>query len=493
MALHAVEIFNCTEQYKKTVQPVTINHIPTHPDEQKNIYNLIFRSIGADASLWSCDCGYLTGARHRGVRCPKPECNTPVRSITDSADALKIRTWLEAPPVLKYGWLHPAFSRLLGSWVGTKADNPLRSILDPSVPLHPSLDGVVTGRGMTYFYENFERIIDHWLHNDPHTRKKDIAAYMPHMLAKYPKDTCIFTRYLPVLPRAMYPIVQEHNKKIVDTSAAYIMGVIASLSWLQDKTVDWDSTSPMAMRRKFKIESAIYNTQYQYEQYVDSSYSSMMQGKGSVMRAHLYGTRLHFTSRAVIVPDCTNEGSTWSWEIMDRSDVAPWNRVILPRITLLVMLEYHITNILVKKYGMHYYAARTYVRSHHYKDCPILDEILTWLLKNHPCGGWPIGLDRNPTIKLGGFQTLICDRFHPLGVNVISVSLEHLRDCNGDFDGDALNVTAFMETAAARAFESMLPIRRMIDLDNPYALTGTMAVLPDGAPPVLSAFLADSL
>jgi hypothetical protein len=194
-----------------------------------------------------------------------------------------------------------------------------------------------------------------------------------------------------------------------------------------------------------------------YEEHV-KSYLSAKQG---ILRKHMYGTRSHFTSRAVIT---------------SMSGPHSYDEVHLPWGIGVTMMRPHLLNKLKKK-GLRYKEASNllYKSVQHYD--PLVAECLRELVSESKYKGIPINIQRNPSLNQGSSILVYCTLFkEDVDDTTIDISIMLTKCISGDFDGDEMNVTLLLDNFMHDNFLTMQAHHSVPDMNSVYGVSGRLTL-----------------
>lgn len=281
---------------------------------------------------YKCQCGYTTQRINNGTRCKM--CGTLVRYVDDDFEYFG---WI----VLNdpYYIIHPNLYKSIESIIGKKNLDEILKYEDKKdidgfleKQQNPPADKPFFGKGMTYFKDHFEEIIN-WY-------KTPVKREMYDMVMDN-KDI-VFTQSIPVYTTYLRPFDLSSTSMYFEATNA-IFNIIANLV----KRVNTDHKVKGNIKRK-PINQLLYNIQDNYNQLYEEIVAILSGKKGTIRT--LFGGRYSFTSRDVIVSDVSLRV----------------NEVSLPYECLLEFCQQQIINILKKSYNISYdeayniwYAANT--------------------------------------------------------------------------------------------------------------------------------------
>ena len=449
-----LKLINHDDQYefnrtKAGIEPVIINEFDlSDPSYNERILDLIFSDGSSIDFIAKCQCGETEGDGKIGMRCPYCKTLVSKTNLLDDNN-LVCKNWLSCPADLPHGWLSPKMYLNLASWLSYDKNkrNYLDDILDVDAILPFDLRDVILGRGFTYLYENFDRIIDFFVYDHPVTRTKPEAGVIKFAL-KLNQDK-IFCHYIPILNSAINPIIKmdsnnNNKKRYGDVTADHILSAANSLSRLKFFPKRGKRRFVEAERTAFKAFKSIIA----YNEEATTKYISV---KKAIPRTHLFGSRFHMSIRGVIVPI---------------TEPHFYYELHLPYKMAINTFRVQLYGALARAgYTIHQAALK--VSSGLQKVDPDLLGILNNMIRDSPFPGLPFVWNRPPSIRDGSVQLKFCTMIKPdLNDKCVSISpLDH-KIQNLDYDGDALAGVYIPETEMARAFMGMSPSHLIWDKNS---------------------------
>lgn len=394
----------------------------------------------------SCKCGYLDGNANEGLICP--QCLHEVKSPLLTQDgSIPHNTWISFPDDIP-GVLNPVVYLQLTNWLAIKGSknkrkvevtNYVDAILDPTVELPQELEGVVTGRGFKWFYDNFDMLIDYF---STTVRKGSIKqSEWTNMRMKWfinlYRDR-IFTNKLPCLADVLHSVTtasanETGGRLYTDKGVEYALNAVHILSMLE--------FAP-ASRRKWKTyDHKLLKAYKSYITYIQDCCKVRYDHKKSLIRQHIYGMRGHLTFRGVIVPAIGEH-------VMDELTL-PWAMIV----NLLIV---HIVSRLINQYGYTVDAAmmKQYIALVKYDS--LIDKIIGDLIAEGTHKGLPVLFVRNPSIKRGNMQLMFVTGYtKDPEDHAIVFSPRVVKDPNADYDGDQMTGVLLPESDAVPKFMKM--------------------------------------
>lgn len=399
----------------------------------KDMTDIIFSNCDGDLGFVpSCQCGNTKGVSKLGLRCPLCETEVTSRFV----DSISHNTWIsipnDFPPVL-----HPVVYIVLREFVTENsrkkgADGGLGKYSVIDAFLNPSLESKKSGielsdelkvllagkRGFDYFYEHVDEMLDIFLHKYSKNAKKKQTAVLEEFLRKY--RHLMFTRKLPLLHSSLHPVTSKAGRtlKYIDSNSGEVMKALITLNNCIDK-----------MRRVTMSMNAINKSLYTvytqiieyYTSLVDNKKGGKLGGKPGMLRKHCFGSRLHFTYRAVVKPQSTP---------------MPLDELVMPWGIMLTELKLPILNYLVHQYGLSASDAYDKYQQALTKYDKDIDACIRQFIDTSRHGRIPVIMGRNPTIAYGSVMLLyVRDYKTDVHDETIEVNACIVGPLNMDFDG----------------------------------------------------------
>lgn len=399
---------------------------------------------------YSCECGATKSRINRGIECPV--CHQICKFVDDN---FKMFGWVRLEP--EYPIIHPDLYIQIDNLFGKSKYNKksknrikgskLQNIIEYDIPidlngneLNPETnakpDEPFFGRGMLYFIENFDMIMDYYIAKNP--KKRDLYDDIMKDRDK------VFTHSIPVFTSHLRPMdISAGSMYFEKCTAIYNMIVRLASSANKKKT--------RADRNPKKKNQTLFNLQMKYNE-LYKEIVAILNGKKGQIRM-LVGGRYNFSSRCVIRQDTQL-----------RID-----QIKLPYKALVIIHKAQIENILHRMYNISFQEAYNRWYSAISEIDPVVVNILETMIanghRNPETGlmepGIPYIINRNPTIAYGGIQQVFC-----VGINLndytMSLSLQVLKPLCADFDGDVLNILNIISDAFfIRAYQIFNPRNAM--------------------------------
>lgn len=420
MAITA-EIIDLDELFRNSPRPpIRLNEFNVSSEADKEIINrLILTQYGSDFLEIepSCDCGYLKGGYNEGVVCP--HCNDPVMAVTERP--LETSVWLGLPKGVK-AYINPKVYTILSKRLTVSKFNILEHLVNPSAAGPETRHAIVMRymkldmpRGINHFYDNFDEIIERLvteniLQKDPEDKiggQGRLNALL-HFLKIY-RDM-IFCQHLPLPTKLMLITEQTMTTTFVSNTMTPALDAVRTISATENSPAPLSSKTLQSRAMKANALMAEYNEQC-FKEFFDQ--------KEGWFRQHVYGTRSHFTFRAVI-------NSLTCPHRYDELHV-PWALAVQ-------VFRIHLISKLIKR-GWSLREAQCLLEENTARYNPVLDELFKELIAEAPGGRIPVLFNRNPSLLRGSMQLLYITKVKPdTGIRSISISVLILRNLNADFD-----------------------------------------------------------
>ena len=414
-----ISLINLDDLFHRDPTSILINgDVLYSANRVENFRQRIFQNINDELGFVpKCACGYMSGMYKVDSICPR--CGT--KCSHQFVNSLNHPTWIgftEATYVDKHGQvrpvlgpvLHPIWWSFLKKWTAVSIKAPTKKntsfldiIVDPSLPIHEVLLPLgidkYNHRGFQWLYENADLVLDFFMDN-PKLSKKPMAAWMRLFREKY-RDM-MFTRHLPILHNSLAPSKNDGPTLVyIDETTKNLMHAVLNLSDLVFRV----QTTPMHPKRILTAQAKVYRLAFAY--YV-SILKDKIGGKPAIIRKHNYGSRLHFSARAVIVAQ-------------DRS--LPMDEIVLPWGIVVTLMKHVILNYLIHKYNYNVYDAYVLYNTHIRKYHPLIDQCLQDYIHDTPNKAIAIKMGRNPTMNYLSMMLLWCRRYYKdPAIEVISIN-----------------------------------------------------------------------
>lgn len=376
-----------------------------------SIYSSKFGSTLKDQNIFGnayrCKCGMTTGKIKNNELCGL--CRTRVEYIGEDLDY--------------YGWIvlkndkfiHPQMYIFLQSLIGKDNLNniiePLSDNIDSDCRLDisksksKSKDNKYLSIGLRKFMENFDEILEYFYKKNK--KKKDIYDFI--MEFKH----LVFSDSFPVYTTQLRPIRIDDGRCEYNEMNAYFASLSRTSANLNNDIII--SQNDHSRNKLLYTFQSIVN-----KAYLTIRNEFLPEKYGSIRKA--IGGRCNLTSRNVIIPNSKLKV----------------DECIMSYFSAVKVLEQFIINILFK-FG---YQSLNDARIRWERACaekdPVIENIIRDLIRSHKSGrGFPILMNRNPTIDYGGIMQMyvidITDSY------ALEIPLIICKIMGADFDGDKHN------------------------------------------------------
>ena len=376
MGMH-LELVNFNAMFNSCiVPPVILNDISVATEDDKANLNKLITTKYDDTDLLSnepsCECGTITGGYSIGMICDN--CHTTVMEPFDQE--LKPLIWLRVPHGV-HGLINPVIWTMLKTKF-TKSDFSFIDWISntdyiPNCNRPYELDELLN-MGMVRGYNNF---VDHFyeyitmLYSLNHFKEKEGTIDSLRILLTEQKD-CIFSDYLPLPNKALLIIEDNVRKVYVDKMAIGAIDAIRTFSTIDD---------PLYSYKVRQKENRTVKTIAKLAEFYKTVYATMIARKGGLIRKHIFGTRNHFSGRAVIV-------SNTAAHKYDELELG-WPIAV-------TMLSIHIKNKLFRR-GFTPDMANAFIQMYTNEYSPLMEEIFNELLAETPDKCFYVTFNRNPS------------------------------------------------------------------------------------------------
>ena len=383
--IRTFSLINLDRMFEDTPEARIVNNENMISQDLAREYNeQIFQSIDGELEFApSCKCGATTGMMKEGLICPK--CGSLCSS--QFADVLTHKLWLSIPEPMP-PVLHPIWYLILKQWTafGHRKISVLDVLLNPELEIPedflPFLDPECK-RGFAYFHDNVDEIFEIFLCKYPRTMKKPLVQWIGPMLRQY-RDV-LFTRHLPILNSSL------HARKKNGETLTYVDQTSKDLL---EAIIDMNAES---YRQKsstvsaFQSAKSLYSIYSKMIEYYNKLVKLKLGRKQGILRKHCYGSRIHHSFRAVVVPQAIP---------------MPLDEILLPWGVIVNGLKPIILNFLMHRHNKTFNEAIEIFFSALVNYNELVDQCLMDYIKECPDGKGMVILGRNPTLAVGSILQL---------------------------------------------------------------------------------------
>jgi hypothetical protein len=392
--------------------PIIVNDIDVSMSEEKDKLNtMLYTRYEGDTLdvMPSCDCGELRGQVNSDLRCHS--CGSVCASVTEKP--FESMLWMKAPTGIET-LINPEVWSILTKHLSVTGCNVLEwlcnSLYRPTSvrgqQVADKLQSLNLPRGLNNFYTHFDSIMDN-LHAN-RIIKGSVKAREEFKQFVRENKHLFFTKHLPIPSRLGFIIESTNTGIYADTSMSLALDAIRTISSIKT------GITPL---RTSRLEAKVVKAISQMAAYYRSFTTGSLGGKQGWLRKHVYGSRLHFTGRAVISSLSENH----DYEELH----VPWGLAVQ-------LLKIHLSAKLLRRgYSPKQISELFYRYAMNYS--PLLDELFTEMIAEAPYKGIPVILQRNPTLQRGSAQQFYITKVKTdPKIYTISMSVLTLRAPNAD-------------------------------------------------------------
>lgn len=434
----SLKFINLEEQFRELkTKAIIVNDLADEFSVGKTVdvlNNLLRTHYESDElnTIPSCSEGCTTGRYNYDEDNPVicDICETEV--VMNITQRLEPQLWMRVPGNI-HGFLHPRLYKLMIKdfsttnfclitylTVPTYSPNKANGFVGGSKQVPELIDLLQSSgikRGINYFIEDFDKIIDIIFSNPRILQYKHTISDSRRLVKDYTvlfnmyRD-CLFTRYLPFPSRAVMVSERGGNAEFIDSNMGVAFDAPKTIASIE---MELDMLSNNVLQsRVMKVVKAMAD-------YYEGYYSITSASKKGILRGQHGGTRSFFSGRAVISP----LGGEHEYDELH----VPWSWAV-------TLFAVHIENKLLRRN----YTSKEIFRKIDKATVRFDDEIyeiINELIDESPEGGIPVSMLRNPTLVRGSNQYFRITKVHTnINDNAIGISVLVIKAPNGDFDGD---------------------------------------------------------
>jgi len=417
-------IYLKTEDYGRMFRslsqpPIIVNEFDiSNESEREKLNSLIYTRYDGDtlSNIPHCDCGrmhgeYNVGLRHLYDPDGTPGCGTVVQAVTEKP--LESLLWMEAPEGIP-GFVNLTVWRILSKHLTYSGFSILEYLTNPfyrptvrTPPIVAKVDSLNLPMGLKNFHDNYDEIIRSLYVNRIISGRVAQRDKVYQYLRSVREIT--FTKRLP-FPSKLGFITEENNDKIyADHKMAPALDAIFTIVSMYS-----NGEEPGLKLKESRCVRAMTKLNDYYRDFENLTASK----KEGIFRKLVYGTRPHWTYRAVI---------------SSRHDVHNYENLALPWSLSILLFKTHLSNkLLLRGFTPNDIISLLYQNTLRYH--PLLDSLFNEMIAESPEGrGIPTTLGRNPTLKRGSIERFFIDEIKKdPSVNTISLSVLCLKAKNAD-------------------------------------------------------------
>jgi hypothetical protein len=242
--------------------------------------------------------------------------------------------------------------------------------------------GYIDNQGFNYFYENFDYIMNFFLNIFPKTKSRPNNNLIKIFVEKHKE--ILWCRKLPILSKYLQSVTKNgYSLQYGDKSLKSLLKAVNQfLMYKLNKIINSSNK---------QMEKTMWKIYYNYNEYYKDIIVNKLNPKRGYFRKNIFGSRLHFTLRAVAIPivqEAIGDEIYISWKAG------------------LNVYKFHIMNILINRFELKVYDAYDKIMKAFYSYDPIIDQIFQLLILESKYKGFPIFVNRNPSLLLSNI--LLC-------------------------------------------------------------------------------------
>lgn len=393
--------------------PIIINDLDNTTEENREAINQItITRYSSDmlSILPACQCGKTKGEYSIGVTCN--HCKTQVKSqVSEDIEPL---VWFRRPKDVEK-LINPQILIMLKQRFKKSGFEIIDWLIDPTFrsdkripPMIKTIQLAGVNRGYNNFVENFDKIIEVLFSIKCFKPKKGKRDYLYDLIQT--NRNHIFSDYIPLPNKALLIIEKTNLGKYVDT---VMVGGINAIKMIT--AIDRRFSEHHPRVRENRTAKALIELCEFYRKFNGKSIS----GKPGLFRKHVFGTRTHFSFRAVITSLTGNHRH-------DEIHVS-WG------IGITVLREHLLSKLLKMGYALNDAIGLLYGHAQKYN--ALLDHLFNEILTES--GGLAVIAQRNPSFLQGSTQRMYItkvktDVHNTIVDNTISFSILSVKQMNAD-------------------------------------------------------------
>ncbi len=362
------------------IEPIVVNDYNTSiPEEKAALDRHLFTHYQDTDTIEhsaSCDCGTLTGVYSIGVKCTV--CNSVVQGTTDKP--IESILWIRAPEGVR-GLFNPEAWMILEPVLKVKDFNFLeymtntgyrfeqdRIVSKETLRKIDKLQARNFQRGYNYFIEHFDEIMEFFFNSgivdSNKANKTELWLFIQQNKHKF------FPKHLPIPSRICFVVESTTSGVYIDKPLGLAMDAVLTMASIRS------TAYPL---KSIVIQNRVAKTIRELARFYDTYTKQRLSKKPGIYRRHVFGSRLHFSGRAVI---------------SSISDPHDYDELHIPWGMAAQLFKYHLINKLLKR-GYTANAALEFIYSHVLQYNALLDELFRELIAEAPQGGIPCMFQRN--------------------------------------------------------------------------------------------------
>lgn len=403
-------------------KPILVNDIDVSSMKAKTEFNeMISTRYEGDTLnvIPSCECGAVSGEYNIGKGCDN--CGTTVAHSTERD--IESSIWIAAPDGVR-GLINPVIWSMFAKNFTHSGCNVIEWLCNPhyrvdrdNIPALNKLKEYNFPRGLNSFHDNIDKLFDILFQSKICTGNAKVRKGVEDFFRMHRHN--IFSKYLPIPSKIAFITEETVTGTYADPSMASALDAIRTISSIKT------SLTPMSLKQR---EARAIKAVSQLAEYYETTYKDSLGTKEGWLRKHVFGSRLHFSFRAVITSLSENHD---------------YDELHLPWSLGVSLLKVHITNKLLRR-GLTPKECTSYIARHTNQYDVTMDEILQELIDESTHGGILCIFQRNPTLARLSAQLFRITKFKTdPQINTVSLSVLCLTGPNADFDKIIVEVKPF--------------------------------------------------
>jgi len=441
---------------KLDVSPILANDLDLSTDAGKARFNdLVYSRYDGDvfSNVPSCPCRKTKGGSRMNDKCR--HCGFEVLPITEQS--IEPIVWVRAPDGLP-AFMNLTIYRLLKVRFTKSGFSAIDYLLDPKYR-PPKLNSKeeqillnISGgkRGLTHFYNNFDKIMD-GLTASRHYVTAAKGASTNRFLDIHRR--LVWCKHIPFPSKIGFIIEDVGERTYVDPKMAPALNALINLA----------NVTSARRTSLTDLESRVARATNKLTLYYSGNEHLKIFDKKGILRKLVFGVSPHFTFRTVI----TSNHKPHDHESLE----TPWGASVLT-------FKLHIANKLSRSNEYTPNEMLTLIYDNTLRTHPTLERIFDELIAESPGGrGIPCTFTRFPSLKRGSTQFFYIDRIKrdPTQLST-SISVLCLVAPNADFDGDYMSGQLALDNAMAEAMARMKPSTGFMDFKKSFRVGGHAAI-----------------
>ena len=426
--------------------PIVVNDVDSIEQRNKQkLKELIYSRFKDEliSCIPKCECGTTYGADRLGQVCQ--ECGHPVTDPLEQT--IESVVWMRCPQHMR-AFFNPMVLYQLRARFNKSGFNYIDWLINPhyrpTVPIPAELQKLINNglrRGYNNFVDNFDDIFYKLLQtqctkaNPPEEDDlyKEIQQYRP----------IIFCRYITIPNRSLTTVDDSPTGTYASKDMGDCLEAAALMCGIDTALKKSNESKQIAAGAKAQI--MLCNHQ-------GNIYKNIYNKKSGLPRKHIYGGRIMFSARGVIV----SINKRHKYDELHMS----WN------IGIHLMYIHLMSKLLKAPYHMTPRAARhlIYSSTDNYNEtiAKLLDELI-----EESGDGIACIFQRNPSLQRGSVQKRRITQFKKDPTdNTIACSPYAVKAHNADYDGDEMNVFLALDDKTAEAWIELEPHKAMFDINK---------------------------